>query len=92
MLRGIHEVGSLPSQELGEEGPKVLRAPDGRDALYLLEQGAKITTPAGEVAVGQHLRVDHDRRGNHEPHWLDESQPLLVGEHEVLPGSVRHGV
>ena len=42
LLRRVNEVARLPSEILGEEGPKVLRAPGGRDALHLLKEGAEV--------------------------------------------------
>ena len=88
---GIGEIGLVPAEPVEEHAPEVGRAPAGRRAgVVPFEQRGELALPAGDVAVGHHLRVHHHRGRDDEAHRLHEAQPLLVGEDQAAAFAVGH--
>ena len=88
---GIGEIGLVPAEPIEKHAPDVGRAPVGRRAgVVPFEQRGEVALPAGDVAVGHHLRVHHHRGRDHEAHRLHEAQPLLVGEDQAPAFAVGH--
>ena len=91
MAGGIDEVVVLPAQPVQEHPAQIGRTPAGRRAIPIFfEQLAKVPLAPRDVAVGDHLGVDHDSWRDHEADGLNEAQPFLVCEDQAAAFSIRH--